>query len=173
MTIEKMKFATIVGSVVATLTLVTGYVAGQGGVPREPATPIFSPRPEPSKTSAPLRPDALARARLDLARRTYAEVEKLVISPPVGNVNAPTFSFVITDQLALWSVRWMEAECDLDGSKAGRITALEAHLKRLVAWEEFYQDLLVGEAAGVTPQSHATLKFYRLQAEYRLAQETL
>ena len=82
-------------------------------------------------------------------------------------------SLAYTDQLTSWSLRWMEAERDANPGKQARVAALEAHLKRLQDWELIYDNLVLGEGSGVTKESHAIVKFHRMQAEYWLAQEKL
>src|SRR4051794_15626432 len=84
------------------------------------------------------KPEALAKARLAIARKLYGATEQELIAPPAranepGNVNLPTMERLVT-----WSTRWMEAECDLNPGKPARLKALEAHVKRLKKWADFY-----------------------------------
>ena len=171
MTISRLKFAALVGLTLATTTLAAHYVVGQANPPRRldrpDAPPAPTPAPLPVNRSAKLQ--ALAQARLDLARRTYPEIERLILQPPSGIHVGMSGPFYL-DQLAIWSVRWMEAASDLNPDRSGRIAALDEHLARLRHWEKFGAELVEGQSSGLNLQSLATLQHHRLQAEFWLAQ---
>jgi hypothetical protein len=74
--------------------------------------------------SAPLvgrsAPPELYRARLEAARRAYKVTLKALRT---GRADA--------DTMYLWSVRWLESEKAVSKTKAERIAACTAHLKRM------------------------------------------
>ncbi len=165
MFITRLKVASLLGVTLVSLTIAAGYVAGQVGT----TSLVVPPKPQPPNTTGLVRADlkALIQARIDLASQTYAELEDSILHPtPPFGTNATVF-----DQLALWSSRWMEASRDLDGSKAGRIAALEAHLARLTHWDQLSSEVIEGSSGKMTTRSQATIKYDRLQAEFWLAEE--
>ncbi|WP_165248390.1 hypothetical protein [Paludisphaera soli] len=117
---------------------------------------------------APQKPDDLARARVDLARRIYGQTEEQLKNLPAVGAEGDRLSQTFAE-LALWSRRWMEAEHDLDGARASRVTALEAHLKRLKSWEDVGVELIRGEASSLTQLALDKLSYDRLGAEYELS----
>ena len=170
MTVSKLQAATTAGLALGALALTATYVAGQGGLPGRAERAGLAPPPATAKAIAPRPSEELIRARLDLARRTFGEVGDLILAPPPG-ATASVHAALRTDQLALWSLRWMEAERDLNPGNAARREALKAHARRLATWDELYVELIRGESNGLTPVDHATVKYHRLQAEGWLAGE--
>jgi len=111
------------------------------------------------------KPEALAKARLAIARKLYGATEQELIAPPAranetGNMNLPTMERLVT-----WSTRWMEAERDANPGKAAHIKAVEAHVARLKKWADLYSELAATEQA----RTADILQFYYLEAEYALA----
>ena len=168
MTLTRWKSAILAGSILATLSIGMSYVVGQVNVPqpRPPASPPIQP-------AAVIRPEIadLIRRRIEVARGAYAEAERLIYEPPATsnvNLNGQFYS----SQLPLWSVRWMEAERDLDDGQPARTAALRGHLGRMKAWEKRAAELIDGESCGLGSESLATARYHRLQAEYWIARET-
>ena len=111
------------------------------------------------------KPEALAKARLAIARKLYGATEQELIAPPAranetGNMNLPTMERLVT-----WSTRWMESERDANPGKAAHIKAAEAHVTRLKKWADLYAELAATEQA----RTADILQFYYLEAEYALA----
>jgi hypothetical protein len=73
---------------------------------------------------------------------------------------------VSTDEIYLWSKRWMTAEWDL-GLQAGAAKGVKAHLERMRDLEDITTKL---HAAGQVPASDvAAAAYYRTEAELMLA----
>lgn len=70
-----------------------------------------------------------ARARRDAAKAVYEGTWQRHLQEP----GAVPFD---RGYLHEWSVRWMQAECDLNPAKDKQITALEGHLKRMEIWKD-------------------------------------
>jgi hypothetical protein len=99
-----------------------------------------------------------ARARLNAARNVYN-----------GMIEQARTSYRLADseQLYLWSRRWMDAERDLATKEADRFAAVEGHFDRMKKWEEFTREAVrKGFAA---PIDLTAQEFYRLEAEQWLA----
>ncbi len=116
------------------------------------------------------KPENLARARLDIARRAYEHAESSIMNPPTDDTKLPSGirTTLKLEQLVAWSRRWMEAERDISGKKADHLAALDAHRKRLQRWEDVYSEI----DKDVDPSNFRhvdLLKFHRLEAEYWLA----
>jgi len=71
-------------------------------------------------------------------------------------------------EMSRWSLRWMDAEQEVNATKEGRIAAARAHLERMKKWEDFLRDQVKGSLAA--PYEVAAGEYYRLEAERRLAQ---
>src|SRR5262249_45107550 len=101
-----------------------------------------------------------AKARRDAARTVY----ELAAKARLGGVTEESqFLEFFHD----WSVRWLQAERDLDQKKASQIAALEGHLKRMLAWNDVLDGLVKqGQASRIEA---ATAEFFRLEAEDWLA----
>jgi hypothetical protein len=116
-------------------------------------------------------PEGLARARLDIARKAYEQIEGSITNPPADDSKLPP-GFRTTlklEQLVNWSRRWMETERDTSSKRADQIAALDAHRKRLKKQEDLYSELLEGGSGQGVELAVDTLKFHRLEAEYWLA----
>lgn len=122
---------------------------------------------------APAAPDRaprlkeLARARLEVARTMYEDVELELKEPGPGDQRQMIERMSsIMERLATWSRRWMEAERDAGDAKAAKVAAIASHVKRLKKWED---DLRPVEQVWGRKLLN-TLKFYRLEAESWLAE---
>lgn len=117
------------------------------------------------------RPEDLARARLDIARRAYEQVEDSINAPPADEGKLPQGirATLKLEQLIAWSRRWMEAERDASGKKADHVAAIDAHRKRLKKWEDICSEVAEGDSSGASSRDVDLLKFHRLEAEYWLA----
>jgi hypothetical protein len=105
--------------------------------------------------------DGNAKARAAAARKVYEHLlERYKLDPNFQN--EPERSY-------LWSRRWMEAERQAAGTKAGRVAAVEGHLERMKKWEKVFKE---GVERGIfSPGDVAAAEFYRLEAEGWLAEE--
>ena len=98
-----------------------------------------------SDAKAQVGPNPAARERVELAKKVYRErigdaLERLVApldSPvdPSGERKNPLLNEEMVEELHKWSVRWMEAEIDASAGPAGRVTAAQSHLDRMMAVE--------------------------------------
>ena len=170
MLIHNVKLATSVGAILALVAVAAGFVAGQIGVPIKPGGEAGARKPEGREAVAARKPEELAKARLELTRRSYEQAEEQIKFPPAGANPRETLAPSV-DNLALWSRRWMEAERDMDAGKAARLAALDGHIKRLKTWEDLFERIVQGQQSGEAQQSLDTLKFHRLEADYWLAKE--
>jgi hypothetical protein len=114
-------------------------------------------------------PEALATARRDVARKLYDDCVERLKSPPASQKLADTFSDETMEQVVTWSRRVMEAERDMSGKKADRVAAIEAHRKRIKAWEDELAELTKGDFSGVNRRTADLVTFHRLEADYWLA----
>src|SRR5262245_48360068 len=80
--------------------------------------------------AGPPGPAALARARLDAARRAYDGYARFTYEQSGDPEKAYT-----------WSRRWMEAQQALGGDRAARRAALQAHLDRMRNMERFLTEI--------------------------------
>ena len=67
-----------------------------------------------------------------------------------------------------WSVRWLQAERDLNPKKEDQIGALEAHLKRIASLEKKVKAMMEGNV--LPPVKVLEVEWYRLEAELWLAE---
>jgi hypothetical protein len=115
-------------------------------------------RPVPPEKAEGKVPAALARARLDAARRTFDYLARNYreARPPAGEL------------VYRWSRRWLKAERDLAGTPADRVAAYQAHLARMRDLERVARDRA---RERFVPLEEATAaEYYRLEAEIWLAQ---
>ena len=171
MTITRWKSAILAGSILATLTIGMSYVVGQVEIPHAKPELPAARSTNPARVIDPRTAD-LIRERIKVAREAYAEAERL-IPHPQGLTNVSNNGQFYSSQFPLWSLRWMEAERDLNDAKPARIAALQGHIGRMTAWEKLAVELINHESSGLNSQSLATARFHRLQAEYWIARETL
>jgi hypothetical protein len=99
-----------------------------------------------------------ARARLAAARKVYEGTWQRW-----RDLGRP----LVVEELYRWSCRWLEAEEEVNGNKAGRVAAAVAHLDRMKQVESLAREM---HAKGlVDPADVPATQFYRLEAERRLA----
>jgi hypothetical protein len=99
----------------------------------------------------------LAKAQMEAARRTYELTWTRAEMGEGGDA----------EQVYQWSVRWLEAQRDLSGTKAGQLAALEAHQTRMQRLERRVAAMV---KAGQGRQSEGTAaEYYRLEADLWLA----
>lgn len=115
-------------------------------------------QPEKRTPSAPKVPPALAKERLDTARKTYEGYWlRLRNRQSVG-----------PETIYTWSLRWLRAQQALGAGKAGKPVALQAHLDRMKDLEKLW------EAYARTGQGSQTdadaAQYFRIEAEIWLAQ---
>ena len=103
-------------------------------------------------------PPALAKGRLDAARKTY---EMLWIRHRNATAMDP-------EKLYVWSRRWMEAQQTLNTDKDKQMEAVQAHLDRMKKVEEFFMRLVKTGQGSST--DHTAAEYYRIEAEIWLAQ---
>jgi hypothetical protein len=103
---------------------------------------------------------ANAKARAAAARKVYEGMLARVKIDPSASLDP--------EKPYQWSRRWLEAERDLSGKKAGQVTAAEGHLERMKKLEATIKSLLANKMVG--PAEVAAAEFYRLKAEQTLAQ---
>jgi hypothetical protein len=101
-----------------------------------------------------------AKARRDAARAVYEVAAKARL----GGVAEESHDLEFFHD---WSVRWLQAERDLDQKKAGQIAALEGHLNRMLVWNDLMGGLV--KQGQVSRIDASTAEFFRLEAEDWLA----
>jgi RNA polymerase sigma factor (sigma-70 family) len=119
--------------------------------------------PVPVAKAAPAPDEAaqiaeLAKARLAAAREVY---DSMMDTYRAGRLSI--------DDIYLWSPHLLEAELDAATTKAERIEARQAHVKRMREHEKYIKSLF--DAARAGPRDLAEAKLLRTEAELRLAQE--
>jgi RNA polymerase sigma factor (sigma-70 family) len=102
-----------------------------------PARAIAQTKGAAGQVKAPRSIDgtpALLQARPGLAQKGYeASFEELQQTTRLGNVLVVVGK---PDQVYRWSIRWLQAERDLNPKGPGHLAALEAHLKRMIELEK-------------------------------------
>ncbi len=98
---------------------------------------------------------ANARSRMDAAKKYYKGYREALRIDVALKLDF--------EQFYRWSVRWMEAQSDLNEKKADRIQAVEDHLKRMKELENMANDLV--KSRTLTRYEAAAPEFYRLEAE--------
>lgn len=97
-----------------------------------------------------------ARARRDAAKGVYeGRWQRHLQEPGVVPLDVGYFHD--------WSVRWMQAECDLNPTKASQVAAHEEHLKRMEFWKSLRDKALKEGQAAAYELKEA--EFYHLEAE--------
>jgi len=103
-----------------------------------------------------------AKARMEAAKKFY---KGYLARQTTGVAAATPFD---PELLYRWSVRWMEAQSDLNDKKEDRVRAAEEHLVRMKDLEGTVTELVKnGLIRGYEP---AAAEFYRLEAEKWLAE---
>jgi len=97
-----------------------------------------------------------ARARRDAAKAVYEGTWQRHLQEP----GAVPFDLGYFHD---WSVRWMQAECDLNPAKDAQIAAHEGHLKRMELWKG-QRDKAWKEGQAAAYEVRAA-EFYSLEAE--------
>jgi hypothetical protein len=96
---------------------------------------------------------SLAKARADAARRAYQESDKLYREGRSRDV----------DRIYLWSQRWLDAEREAAPGEKEKISAFEAHFRRMRQLENLIRNRYnSGVAAAIELPA---VEFYRLEAE--------
>jgi hypothetical protein len=73
-----------------------------------------------------------------------------------------------SEDLCIWSRRWLQAKLAVTRKKAGKVGAYKEHLQHMKAVEKSAKRLVdLGKTSVIT---YTTAKYYRLQAEIWLAQ---
>src|SRR4051812_8051673 len=88
-----------------------------------------------SNVRAEDEPPAASKERIGLAKRVYRErilfgLNRRIapLQSTAGLTEDPLLNEAMAEDLHRWSVRWMEAECDVAPDRAGRVAAAQAHL---------------------------------------------
>jgi hypothetical protein len=109
---------------------------------------------------------ALLKARVAVAEKAYREAwEELGRTQKFGNVLVLVGK---PEDVYTWSVRWLTAQRDLSSKPEERITALEAHLKRMTELQNRIKSL---NKDLLQPRAEAEAEWYRLEAQLWLAKE--
>lgn len=110
---------------------------------------------------------ALVQARVDAARRTYDEAVKW--SQQTRRAGDLILVLAKSEDVAAWSLRWLDAQREISGKQEDQIAALEAHLKRL---KELQQRVAEMNKAGLVPSLDVSaVEFHCTEAELWLARE--
>ena len=171
MTMQKLRSAAVIVATVALFAGGVSYVAGQSRPSSPVQPPLAQPRPESRQADGRRTRAAFLQEQVALARQAYADQEEVIMHPAPGLGGNTVYASFHVDQLSIWSLRWMEAARDLATGPSARAAAIQAHIDRLDHWLKLTEELVRGEASGLTEPGRATLKYARLRAEYDLAQE--
>ncbi|HEU5118096.1 MAG TPA: sigma-70 family RNA polymerase sigma factor [Isosphaeraceae bacterium] len=133
--------------------------------PREPVNPIAlvntSPRVIEDNSPAPH-----SDPQLQSLLKTRAETARQIFEQESEHVRAGLAA--ITDELALWSRRWMEDELQLRDTPAQKIAAIQDHIDRLRRLEnEMDARVKMGQMLASHPLK---MKYFRLEAEQQLSE---
>jgi len=123
--------------------------------------PVEKPKQEagPKEAATTGDPQALLKARLEVARKGYAEARQLY--KQAGRASA--------DQVCTWSYRWLQAQRAISSKKDNQIAALEAHRERLQDLQQRVKTMY--QSGLVSLLEVTTVEFHRLEAELWLARE--
>lgn len=122
---------------------------------------------EPEKTPRKGESTAHMQSRLDLARRGFEQsMGSYRKTQRSGQDISP---WVKADQVYHWSLRWVRLDSTLNSKKDARVSAYEAHLKRMRQLEQVARTLRDAEL--VTVSEALAAEYYRLEAEGWLADE--
>ena len=109
---------------------------------------------------------ALAKARVELARKAYEGVTKNIgMSTRIGNMPHP---LAMPEEAYLWSVRWLSAERDMNRAKDNQVAALKNHLARMKHLQQRVSGMapLLSEIGGPL-----AARYFVAEAESWLAEE--
>jgi multidrug resistance efflux pump len=137
------------------------------------AIPGAGPVDKPEKEAGPEEArdlgnlKALFQARIDAAHRAYEEaVKSSQQTKRVGELIIPVAK---PEDVATWSLRWLNAQREMSGKKEDQIAALEAHLKRM---KELQQRVTEMNKNGLASSLEVSaVEFHRREAELWLARE--
>jgi hypothetical protein len=173
MMLTKLKSVVSLCVLALPLCAITGAVVGTGREDRD-AGKKTAPKalPEKERAAKPAKDSksadeltALLKTRVALAQKGYsAAKEGLRLTKRSGNVLV--YDATKPEKVYHWSVRWLQAERDMNPKRADQIAALEAHLKRMTELEEAVKML----ARDLLPRSAEwDAEWYRLEAQLWLA----
>jgi hypothetical protein len=101
---------------------------------------------------------ANARARREAARKVYEGT--------LARMKVDTAA-VDWDRPCQWSLRWLEADRDVDDSHNGQVAAAKAHLERMKKLDALVRKLLTDKVVSATDVT--AVEYFRLEAERLLA----
>jgi len=107
-------------------------------------------------------PEELAKLRREKAKQVFEGLIDGLNTPLPGDARI-AFDRGHFELIYQWSRRWLDAEQELAGKDADRVTALERHLVRMKKLSQVVEALL--EAGGVARIDRDATDFYRLEAE--------
>jgi hypothetical protein len=107
-----------------------------------------APEPPPPKVTP-----ELAKARLDAAQKTYAEVWRIQHEG----------RFSRTESVYQWSLRWLAAERDMSPAKADQVAAFKAHFTRMKDLDRFTREKY--RARLIPGEDVTSTEYFRLEAE--------
>ena len=119
------------------------------------AAEAFAPPTPPDKEKKPSARD-MAKAKLDCATRACQAVAQEFLE---GKAK--------TEQVNMWSRRWMAAQREVTSKKADQVAAAEAHVNRLQQLEKAAKDKYDAKHGPLSDVYSA--EYHRLDAEIELA----
>jgi multidrug efflux pump subunit AcrA (membrane-fusion protein) len=137
------------------------------------AIPGAGPDDKPEKEAGPEEArdlgdlKALFQARLDAARRAYEEAVKS--TQQTRRVADLIIPLARPQDVATWSLRWLNAQREMSGKKEDQIAALEAHLNRMKELQKRVTEMNKNGLASSLEVS--AVEFHRREAELWLARE--
>ena len=110
-----------------------------------------------------------AEAKIKAAEEVLAMCREFLIAPPGERVDHPGFE--VAEQIQLWSRNLADARLEATQDHAERVQILTEAVERSRGFETEIGDLAGNEASGLTKLTAIKAKFYRADAEARLARE--
>src|SRR5262249_31123767 len=131
--------------------------------------PVEKPKQEaePKEAATPGDPQALLKARLEVARKGYAEA--LQRYQQADRRDASILLKGSAEQICIWSQRWLQAQRGLGSTKEHQIAALESHRERLQDLQQRVKTMY--QSGLVSLLEVTTVEFHRVEGELWLARE--
>jgi multidrug resistance efflux pump len=107
------------------------------------------------------------QARIDAAHRAYDEA--VTLSQQAKRVGTVLIPLARPEDVATWSVRWLNAQREMSDKKEDYMAALEAHLKRMKELQQRVAEMTKNGLASSLDIS--AVEFHRTEAELWLARE--
>ena len=148
---------------------VTAACGAQSSQRDPPTTPNGDRVPEATESAEKSVPQALLKAKLDSAKDSYNGAwESLVTFRRFENQRLVPISG--PEEAYTWSVRWLNAQREMNDNRDEHIAALEEHFKRMKELQNRVSALVM--IPGLLPEpSNSTAEWYLAEAEHWLVKQ--